>query len=111
MKTVLYLTIALLILMIGTKAVLSQTPYFIYRDNGTKVSLEKIGLVKIITKEDGSSKNYTISEINPSYIVYEKEGCLHDLPIEKILRIGISKEEAIYFDAENKPKIRTTLFE
>ena len=107
MKTALYLSITTLIIMIGVKASISQTTYFLYRDNGSKVALEKIGPVKIITKGDGSSKNCIINKINPSYIIYEKEGSLHDLPIENILRIEISKEEVIYFDAENKPKIKS----
>jgi len=109
MKTALKISIATLIITIGAYTSFSQTQYFIYRDNGTKIALEKIGPVKIITKENGSSKNCIISRVNPSYIVYEKDFSLHDLPIEKILRIEISKEEAIYFDEENKPKIKKKL--
>jgi hypothetical protein len=111
MKTTLYLSITALIIIIGTMTALSQTTDFIYRNDGSKVILDKIGPVKIITKEDGTSKNCIINKINPSYIVYEKDGSLHDLAIDKILRIQISKEEAIYFDADMKPKIMKTLVE
>ncbi len=62
----------------------------------------------IIYEKDGSEiRNALIKEIHDHWIVYEKNGSLHDFMIEKIDRIGIgsNRSYAVYFDTKGKPYI------
>ena len=61
---------------------------------------DKFGTGRIMLKDRGIIKNVKIYEIHPYWIVYIKNGSLHDLMIEKIQRIEIGKEKqrTIYFD-------------
>jgi len=61
---------------------------------------DKFGTGRIMLKDRGIIKNVKIHEIHPYWIVYIKNGSLHDLMIEKIQRIEIGKEKQriIYFD-------------
>jgi len=67
----------------------------------------RFGQGRIILTRRRVLKNTKIHEIHPSWIVYVKNGSLHDLMIEEIVRIEIGKEKQkiIVFDRDNKPII------
>ncbi|MGZ3867224.1 MAG: hypothetical protein ACXVC6_00935 [Bacteroidia bacterium] len=49
--------------------------------------LKKLGVGKIFEKDEFIIKHIMLVEIKEKYIVYEKDGSLHDLPIEVIRKI------------------------
>lgn len=67
----------------------------------------KFGTGRIILKDRGSIKSVIIQEIHPYWVVYKKDGSLHDQLIEEIekIEIGREKQRVIFFDKNNKPKI------
>lgn len=66
--------------------------------------LTRLANTRIILKEFGIRKNCKIVEINEYWIVYIKDGSLHDLMIEEIKRIeiGDGSMEAVFFDKNKK---------
>jgi hypothetical protein len=71
--------------------------------------LSRLRNTRIVFKDGSIRKNCKVKEINDYWIVYEKEGSLHDLMIEKVSRIeiGDGTMQAVFFDEKNKPGIRT----
>ncbi len=69
--------------------------------------LSRLENTRIIFKDGNIRKNCKVKEINDYWIVYEKDGSLHDLMIEKIKRIEIGNGTmpAVFFDEKNKPEI------
>ena len=69
--------------------------------------LSRLVNTRIIFKDNSIRKNCKIVEINEYWIVYIKEGSMHDLMIEEIKRIeiGDGTTQAVYFDENNKPII------
>jgi len=56
----------------------------------------------IVLKNGKIIKDAKLLEIHPHWIIYEKEGNLHDLFIEEIAKI-VTADESIIFDKNNKP--------
>lgn len=75
---------------------------------GKYVHVDSIGKVRIIQKDRSIKKNVMIREILSYWIVYEKDGSLHDMVISSIMRIEIGEERAtaIYFDRSGKPIVK-----
>ena len=71
------------------------------------VLISKLKKTRIVLKDGSIKKNCRIKEINDYWIVYEKDGVLHDQQIDKIKRIEISDGtmNAVFFDDKNRPKI------
>ena len=69
--------------------------------------LSKLAKTRIVLKDGSIKKNCRIKEINSYWIVFEKDGSLHDQMIDKIKRIEIcdGKMNAVIFDKMNKPKV------
>lgn len=76
------------------------------------IILSRLKNTRIVFKDGSIRKNCTVKEINNYWIVYEKDGSLHDLEIEKISRIEIGNGtmKAVFFDEKNKPGIRTYMY-
>ncbi len=74
---------------------------------GGIIAWEQFGPVRIVLKDGSVKKDCRLREIHDYWIVYEKNGSLHDQLIEKIQRIEISAEEepVLVFDEKNRPKI------
>jgi hypothetical protein len=90
----------------------AQTPDSSNKKNALNATIvSQLEKTRIIFKDGSIRKNCKVKEIHDYWIVYEKEGSLHDLLIEKILRIEINDGtmRAIYFDERNKPEIRKYL--
>src|SRR3990172_7198428 len=79
-----------------------NTPGNIERKETSLISMLKN--TRIVFKDGSIRKNCKVKEINDYWIVYEKNGSLHDLMIEKIRRIEISDgtTQAVLFDEKNK---------
>lgn len=109
MKTKIFFTLLTLLVLFKVEFSFAQSNDSIPREDGTKVAMPSIGQVTIVTKKSGSIKKCMLREINLNNIVYEAEGSLHDFNIEEIIRIDIKTTEAIYFDDNNKPIIKSTM--
>ena len=99
--------ISLIVSMCAMEMCFSQSIDSIPVEDGTMQALSAIGTVQIILKKETKIKNCIVKEIQPNTIVYERDGTLHDLQIEKIERIDMemNSTKAIFFDGENKPMI------
>jgi hypothetical protein len=106
MKTKIFFTLLTLLVLFKVEFSLAQSDS-IPREDGTKVAMPSIGQVMIVTKKDGSIKKCFLREINPDNIVYEIDGCLHDLLIEKIGKIEMKTMDVIFFDENKKPMIKS----
>lgn len=75
---------------------------------GKPVILSQLGLTRIVLRNGNIKKDCKIVELHDYWIVYEKDGSLHDQMIDKIKRIELCGEvnSAIFFDEKNKPVIR-----
>ncbi|MBN4062118.1 MAG: hypothetical protein COA57_02850 [Flavobacteriales bacterium] len=64
----------------------------------------RFGTGKIILKDRSIIKKVIVHEIYPYWIIYKKDGSLHDLLIEEIdkIEIGKNKQRVIVFDENNK---------
>lgn len=80
--------------------------------NKDSVLLSKLSKVRIVLKDGTMKKNCKVVEIKSYWIVYEKDGSLHDLMIESIERIEIQdgKMEAVFFDDKHKPRIGSYVY-
>ena len=80
-----------------------------YRYSSKKCPLWKLGPCIIYEKDGSEIRNVLLKEIHDHWIVYEKNGSLHDFMIEKIDRIHIGNfyHSYIHFDSNKKPQIRT----
>ena len=65
---------------------------------------KKYGTARLILKDRSVYKWITVHEINSFWIVFIKDGSLHDMLIEKIARIQYGKEvgPVLSFDKDNK---------
>ena len=74
---------------------------------GGAAAWKQFGPVRIVLKDGSVKKDCLLREIHAYWIVYQKNGSLHDQLIEKIQRIEISAEEApvLVFDEKNRPVI------
>jgi hypothetical protein len=74
--------------------------------------ISRLGNTRIVFKDGSIRKNCKVKEINAYWIIYEKDGSLHDLMIEKIRRIEIcdGTMQAIFFNEKNKPEIGTYVY-
>ena len=107
MKTKLFFAVITFFVLFRVEFSFAQTNDSIPREDGTKVAMLSIGRVTIVTNKSGSIKKCILREINPDNIVYESEGCLHGLVIDKIVRIDMNTSEAVFFDENNKPVIKS----
>lgn len=75
---------------------------------GDSIDILSLGSLRIIEKDGTIKKNAILKEIHSYWIIYEKEGSLHDFLISAIDRIelGNKKGQAIYFDKKGKATIK-----
>ena len=69
--------------------------------------VEELGRTRIALKDGTMRVACTLKEIHADWILYEKNGALHDLMIDKILRIETPEGPgggAIVFDRKNRPR-------
>jgi hypothetical protein len=104
-----YLALAILLLLpLMSASQAAPDTFFIPCENGGKKMLTEIGLCRIYQKDGQTRKNCRIWEIKEYFIVYEQNGSLHDMLIEKIARIDPnSGTTSIYFDSQNRPLVKT----
>lgn len=94
---------ALILLITLTSAQQNQRP-----DLAKKEDLKALGIGKIIEKDRSILKNITLHEVKEYWIVYVKNGSVHDLMMEKIDRIEFSESKWGSIKIEfpgGKPKI------
>ena len=86
----------------------SKKTTIIHSEYGKPISLSEIGITRLVLNDGSIKKDCMLKEINEYWIVYEKNGSLHDQMIEKILRIevGYDKAYAIFFNDKNKPILK-----
>ena len=78
------------------------------QDVPPKTEKEDLGVGTIVMKDHSTIKNITIHEVKEYWIVYIKNGSLHDLMMEKIERIEFPKSKLGSVKIEfhdNKPTI------
>ncbi len=75
-----------------------------------EVNLSQFGKAKIKFKDGYIYKNCLIQTVKANYIVYLKNGVLHDQMIDKILRITfINYPLELHFDEKNKGNIKLVI--
>ena len=76
-------------------------------EQGKIIGIDQLGPAKIHFKDGTMKVACTVKEIHKDWIVYEKNGVLHDQMIDKISRVELSERATleIIFDEKNKPKI------
>ena len=76
-------------------------------EQGKIIGIDQLGPAKIHFKDGTMKVACTIKEIHKDWIVYEKNGVLHDQMIDQICRVELSERATleIIFDEKNKPKI------
>ena len=77
---------------------------------GDSVLLSKLHNTRIVLKDGTIKKNCSVKEINAYWIVYEKEGSLHDLMIDEIERIELAKMQAVFFNDNHKPSLGSYVY-
>lgn len=77
------------------------------RNSKKKWPLWQLGSCTIFEKDGSEIRRAVIKEIHDHWIVYEKDGSLHDFMIEKIDRILIGSDRScsVYFDSKKRPYI------
>lgn len=75
---------------------------------GDSVSIENLGKLRIIETDGTIKKDVTLKEIHSYWIIYEKDGSLHDFLISAIdrIEIGDQKNRAVFFDEKGKASIK-----
>ncbi|OFY85180.1 MAG: hypothetical protein A3F72_05210 [Bacteroidetes bacterium RIFCSPLOWO2_12_FULL_35_15] len=75
---------------------------------GDSIDILSLGNLRIVEKDGTIKKNTILKEIHSYWIIYEKDGSLHDFLISAIDRIelGNKKGKAIYFDKKGKATIK-----
>ena len=76
-------------------------------EGGKIIGIDQLGPVKIHFKDGTMKVACTIKEIHKDWIVYEKNGALHDQMIDRISRVELSDRATleIIFDEKNRAKI------
>lgn len=71
------------------------------------IGIDQLGPARIHFKDGTMKVACTVKEIHKDWIVYEKNGVLHDQMIDKISRVELSERATleIIFDEKNRPKI------
>ena len=71
------------------------------------IPLSQLEKTRIVLKDGSIKKNCHIKEINDYWILYLKDGSLHDQAIDKIRRIEITDGtmRAVFFDENNRPRL------
>ncbi|MCC7301185.1 MAG: hypothetical protein IT233_00945 [Bacteroidia bacterium] len=84
-----------------------QTDSIAIRNSQKKWPLWQLGICTIIETDGSEIRRAVIKEIHDYWVVYEKEGSLHDIMIEKIGRIQLGSDKAcsVFFDSIGKPYI------
>lgn len=85
MKTLIVLSLVLITHSVATRA---QLP-----DLSKKEDLKALGIGRIIEKDQSILKNITLHEVKEYWVVYIKNGSIHDLLMEKIERVEFSKSK------------------
>ena len=86
---------------------LCSSAQVIVPDLNNAEDLKKLGIGKIIEKDNCILKKITLIEVNENSIVYLKDGSMHDIAIESIKRIEFpeSKWNSIIIEfKERKPE-------
>ena len=86
---------------------LCSSAQIIVPDLGNAEDLKKLGIGKIIEKDNSVYKNITLVEVTENGIVYLKGGSMHDMAIESIKRIEFPESRwrfIIIEFKENKPE-------
>lgn len=79
----------------------------IHCEYGGTIPLKKIGITRIYFKDGSIRKDCTLKEFKGQWLIYIKDGSLHDVEIDKISRIELAnKTMAIYFDEKFKPLVK-----
>ena len=79
----------------------------IHCEFGGTIPLKKIGITRIYFKDGSIRKDCTIVEFKGQWLIYIKDGSIHDVEISKISRILLAnKIWAIYFDEKFKPLMK-----
>lgn len=75
---------------------------------GDSIDILSLGSLRIVEKDGTIKKNVILKEIHSYWIIYEKDGSLHDFLISTIdrIEIGDKKSKAIYFDRKGKATIK-----
>lgn len=75
---------------------------------GDSIEIQNLGNLRIVEKDGTIKKNTILKEIHSYWIIYEKDGSLHDFLISTIdrIEIGDKKSKAIYFDKKGKATIK-----
>ena len=75
--------------------------------NGLNLKWEAMGKTKIYLKDGTIKVRCTIREVRKLFVLYEKDGALHDLLIERIDHLEVPDQKfLIYFNNEKRPIIR-----
>lgn len=86
MKTLIVLSLVLIVThSVATRA---QLP-----DLSKKEDLKALGIGRIIEKDRSILKNITLHEVKEYWVVYIKNGSIHDLLMEKIERVEFSESK------------------
>lgn len=108
------LTMLICLFMFFWAPVLAQTDISTKKQNAPDNIEQKDSILisslintRIVLKDGSIKKHCKLKEIREYWIVYEKDGSLHDLLIEKIKRIEIDNGtlKAIFFDDKYQPTI------
>jgi len=111
-QTIIVAAVALVTLFSSTTSyTTAQIPKTKTTSNGTKTPIDvlkelhqKYGPARLVLKDRGVYKKITVYEINDEWLVFLKDGSLHDMSIERIARIEYGKEYGprVTFNNDNK---------
>jgi hypothetical protein len=74
--------------------------------SGGSIAVNSIGRTRIHFKDGTVRKDCILKEFKDQWLIYEKDGSLHDAEVEKISWIEFAdKVHAIYFDEKSKPVV------
>jgi hypothetical protein len=66
---------------------------------GGETAIVSLGKARIVLKDGSIKKSCRLREIHATWIIYVKDGVLHDLPMDKISRLELEDGEgAVYFE-------------
>ena len=76
-------------------------------ESGKIIGINQLGPAKIHFKDGTMKVACTIKEIHKDWILFEKNGGLHDAMINQISRVELSEQATleIIFDEKNNPKL------
>jgi hypothetical protein len=75
--------------------------------NGNTVKWTELGKTRIYLKDGTIKTRCTIHEVRRLFVLYEKDGVLHDLSIDRINHIEVTEQSRmVYFESDHRLKIR-----